>query len=80
MTEIQVRPKADKCIAWQYDGFKLPIWVKNNTCYNDLRELVVDRRSGPQKVDVGDWLIKELDGGITWCPDRDMWKEWEKVQ
>lgn len=83
MTEIQVRPKTDKRIAWQYCGDEWaawPEWVKNccNPIFNS-KELVLRRKSGAQRVRLTDWLIKDLDGGIIWCRDADMWNEWEKV-
>lgn len=79
MTEIQVRPKADKRIAWQYAfSSPLPDWVKNGTKWLD-GDLILDRKSGRQIVEFTDWLIKDIDSGISWCTDVDMWKEWEKV-
>jgi len=81
MTEIQVRPKADKRIAWQYNYGERntwPEWVENNTKWID-DELFLKRRSGNQLMLHGDWLIKDLDGGIIWCRNVDIWNEWEKV-
>lgn len=81
MTEIQVRPKADKRIAWQYEGSHMnePAWVIHCTGWNNIGKFILKRQSGNQIINIGEWLIKDLDGGIIWCPDKDMWKDWEKV-
>jgi len=81
MTEIQVRPKADKRIAWQYCGQipdMWPIWVRK-CCFKGSQGMILTRASGRQVVDENDWLIKDLDGGIIWCRNADVWNEWEKV-
>lgn len=80
MAEIQVRPKADKRIAWQFTGerYVWPDWVCNCTKWiHD--ELFLGRQSGLQLVKPTEWLIKDLDGGISWCRNDDMWNVWEKI-
>lgn len=52
--------------AWQYDDYyDMPRWVKMECLVND-GNLILDRRSGRQLVNPGEWLVRDLDGGIVW--------------
>jgi hypothetical protein len=81
---LRPRPSSANLLAWQFLGQPLhewPLWVQN-TCSlqrgpDGKLELRHDRRSGAQIVYMGEWLVKDLDGGICFYSDAELWKEFE---
>lgn len=67
-------------VAWQFGGQPLqdwPGWVQA-TCslHKDADgkfELRHERRSGTQIVYLGEWLVRDLDGGIDFYTDAEIW-------
>lgn len=73
------RPPAATLIGWQFCGQPLhqwPSWVQASCALqrgDDNRlELRHRRRSGTQIVYLGEWLVRDLDGGVSYYSDADM--------
>lgn len=77
---MRVVPKVEPCDAWQYDGMLgyAPEWVQSRCEYRS-GSLVVLRKSGPQVVNIRDWLIRNLDGDPEWVTDEEMRKTYVQV-
>ena len=64
--------------VWQYDNkTRFPQWVANCVEWNDDDELYLVRRSGKQRIDKGDWLLRDLDGDPEWMTEADFFREYE---
>jgi len=71
---MTVQRTSEKLQAWQFTGqamFGWPAWVQRIAVRTAPTELVIERRSGRQFVYVGEWLLREPDGAVLWCTDRD---------
>ncbi|RJF64232.1 hypothetical protein [Rhodopseudomonas palustris] len=73
------RPLDSGLLAWQFRGqpfHQWPSWVQG--CCSLQRgvegrvELRHDRRSGAQIVYLDEWLVRDLDGGISFYTDAEM--------
>jgi hypothetical protein len=82
--QLRPRPPAATLIAWQFLGqplFQWPSWVQ--ACCSLQRdsdgrlELRHDRRCGAQVVYLNEWLVKDLDGGISYYSDAELRREFE---
>ena len=63
--------------VWQYDVGLMPGWVLDCT-ERHADGLYLVRRSGKQRVEPGDWLIRDLDDrDPEWMTDEDFQREYE---
>lgn len=66
--------------VWQYSTPQQPrpLWVLNAT---EVREdgLYLVRKSGKQRINLTDWLIRDLDGEPDWVPDVVFQHDYEMV-
>jgi hypothetical protein len=84
-TTVLVRPRpTSTLVAWQFNGQPLhewPGWVQSSCTLRrdeDGRlELRHERRSGAQVVYLGEWLVKDYDGGVSFYTDAELRKEFE---
>jgi hypothetical protein len=85
-TTLLLRPRPDSAnfLAWQFLGQPLhewPVWVQNACSLqrgpDGTLELRHERRSGAQIVYMSEWLVKDLDGGVCFYSDEELWKEFE---
>ena len=67
-------------VAWQFLGQPLPEWphwVQSNCSLqkdaDGKFELRHERRSGTQIVYLGEWLVRDLDGGVDFYTDAEIW-------
>lgn len=64
-------PRAQPLEGWLFDGRATttwPSWVKRccqRTSNGGEPALRLERRSGPQLVYQGEWLVRDLDGGVS---------------
>ena len=77
---MRARLKSEPCDVWQNSatGDHRPTWVFNCT---EVRSdgLYLIRASGKQRIEPGDWLIRDLDADTQWLSDRDFRREYEIV-
>jgi hypothetical protein len=73
------RPAPATLVAWQFVGQPLhewPSWVQSScTLQRDVDgklELCHERRSGAQIVYLNEWLVRDLDGGISYYSDDEL--------
>ena len=74
-----VRQRRVKTEAWQYNGLvdRAPRWVRASVRYIN-NNLILERRSGRQRIDLHDWLVRDLDSvDPLWLTDADFQKEYE---
>lgn len=78
------RPSVSALVAWQFLGQPLhewPSWVQASCTLQrggDGRlELRHERRSGAQIVYVEEWLVRDIDGGVNYYSDAELWREFE---
>ena len=81
---LKPRPTNVALIAWQFTGqplYEWPSWVQScctlQRCDDGPIELRHERRSGPQIVYLGEWLVRDLDGGICFYTDAEIRKQFE---
>ena len=79
------RPKTAKREVWQYNGSSMPPWVTRcvvfhtNTTDND--GLYLTRRSGKQRIEPGEWLLRDLDDrDPEWMTDESFRRAYEVVE
>jgi hypothetical protein len=82
--KLKPRPTNVALIAWQFSGQPLhewPSWVQSSCSLqrsDDGRlELRHERRSGTQIVYLGEWLVRDLDGGVCFYTDAEIRKEFD---
>ena len=82
---VKPRPPVSALIAWQFNGQPLPewpTWVQSScTLQRDedgKLELRHVRRSGTQIVYTGEWLVKDLDGGVCFYTHDEFRREFER--
>ncbi len=75
---VQLRPRPGNValIAWQFTGQPLhdwPGWIQSSCSLqrgaDGQFELRHARRSGTQIVYLGEWLVRDLDGGVSFYSD-----------
>lgn len=83
--QLKPRPAQSALIAWQFLGQPLhewPSWVQSCCVLqrggDGRHELRHERRSGAQIVYLGEWLVKDLDGGICFYTDAELRREFER--
>ncbi len=62
-----VHQRSQPMYSWQWRGDNFataPLWVRQ-TCWEYDGELVHERRSGRQVLVSGEWLVRDLDGAVT---------------
>ncbi len=81
---LKPRPPAATLIAWQFLGQPLPQWPSWVQAGCTLQrgadgrlELRHDRRSGSQIVHLGEWLVKDLDGGVCFYTDAELRRDFD---
>jgi hypothetical protein len=77
---LEPLPSNAALVAWQFVGQPLPEWPSwvQSSCslHKDADgkfELRHDRRSGTQIVYLGEWLVRDLDGGVDFYTDAEIW-------
>ena len=63
--------------AWQC-GTPMPSWAMR-ACVVVDDTLVLDRPSGRQTIEPGEWLVCDLDGGILWFTHEEFQDTFEEV-
>jgi len=64
--------------VWQYDGGMMPGWVLDHTeRHSDGLYLV--RRSGKQRIEPGEYLIRDLDGDPEWMTADEFNRDYETI-
>ena len=78
------RPTTSAVIAWQFLGQPLhewPTWVQTSCKLqrdpDGKLELRHERRSGAQIVYLNEWLVKDLDGGVSYYTEEELRREFE---
>jgi len=62
--------------VWQYGSSTMPAWVHCSVePHPDGLYLV--RRSGKQRIEFFEWLIRDLDGDPMWMTNEDFQREYE---
>ena len=85
MTTLRLRPLAYTVEAWKYDeqqAINWPSWVQQACLWLRIDgelALVLDRSSGRQHIQIGEWLVKMPDDSIVWYRDSELWHEFEVV-
>jgi hypothetical protein len=81
---LKPRPSNTALIAWQFSGqplYEWPSWVQSSCSLqrsdDGQLELRHERRSGAQIVYLGEWLVRDLDGGICFYTDAEIRKAFE---
>jgi hypothetical protein len=81
---LKPRPTNTALIAWQFTGqplYEWPSWVQSSCSLqrsdDGQLELRHERRSGAQIVYLGEWLVRDLDGGICFYTDAEISKQFE---
>jgi hypothetical protein len=71
-------------LAWQFVGQPLhewPSWIQSNCplqrCEDGRLELRHERRSGTQIVYLGEWLVRDLDGGVCFYTDAEIRRQFD---
>lgn len=84
IVHLRPRPLPATLIAWQFLGQPLtewPSWVQAScTLQRDADgrlELRHERRSGAQIVYLEEWLVKDLDGGVSFYTDAELRREFQ---
>jgi hypothetical protein len=77
------RPRAQPVQAWQYEGYGIsiplmPSWVVACTERRD-GSLYLVRRSGKQRIECGEWLIRNLDGDPEWMTEAEFTEKFEEA-
>jgi hypothetical protein len=82
--KLTPRPTNVALIAWQFSGQPLhewPNWVQSSCSLqrsdDGHLELRHERRSGTQIVYLGEWLVRDLDGGVCFYTDAEIRKEFD---
>jgi len=62
--------------VWQYGAGPMPAWV--HCCVEPHSDgLYLVRRSGKQRIEFFEWLIRDLDGDPEWVDDATFQREYE---
>jgi hypothetical protein len=72
-----VHRKTEVREAWQYTSAAMPPWVSSCTERHDDGDLYLVRRSGKQRIEPSEWLIRNLDGDPEWMTDSSFRAEYE---
>lgn len=79
---MKARLRTETQDVWQYLGLwylhLMPRWVANCTEVRE-KELFLTRTSGDQLIDIGNWLVRDLDGEPIWYQDADFKFKYETV-
>jgi len=82
--KLRPRPTNVALIAWQFTGQPLhewPSWVQSGCSLQRSEdghlELRHERQSGTQIVYLGEWLVRDLDGGVCFYTDAELRKEFD---
>jgi hypothetical protein len=78
---MKARLKTPERDVWQYGSqHPVPRWVRACTdAYGFGSGLYLVRRSGSQRIEPGDWLIRDLDGEAEWVTDTAFRRHYELV-
>jgi hypothetical protein len=76
--------------AWQFrpsngqpnpPGQELPYWVVMCTIWDpNTKEMYLQRRSGKQRIEAGEWLLRDLDGEPIWFTDDEFRRHYEVMK
>ena len=79
---LEPRPTNTALLAWQFTGqpfHEWPSWVQSScSLQRDSEgklELRHERRSGVQIVYLEEWLVRDLDSGVCFYTDAELWRE-----
>jgi hypothetical protein len=79
IVHLKPRPPAATLVAWQFIGQPLhewPSWVQSSCSLqrdsDGKLELRHERRSGVQIVYLGEWMVRDLDGGVCYYTDAEL--------
>jgi len=82
--KLKPRPSNVALIAWQFTGQPMhewPSWIQSSCslqrCEDGHLELRHERRSGTQIVYLGEWLVRDLDGGVCFYTDTEIRRQFE---
>jgi hypothetical protein len=82
--KLKPRPSNVALVAWQFTGQPLhewPSWVQSSCslqrCEDGQLELRHERRSGTQIVYLGEWLVRDLDGGVCFYADAEIRRQFD---
>jgi hypothetical protein len=76
------RLKTDTVEVWQYVSPSMPAWVARYTVWHtntDNDGLFLVRKSGKQRIEVNEWLIRDLDGDPMWMTNEEFDDEYEII-
>jgi hypothetical protein len=78
---MRVRRRSEIRSAWQYTDVLAtpPGWVRSYTDTDEIGDLYLVRLSGKQRINLGDWLVRNLDGDPDWYDDESFHRNWEFV-
>jgi hypothetical protein len=69
--------------VWQYTGSfmrsEVPPWVWACTDHNESGEVYLVRGADKQRIEYGDYLVRDLDGAPLWMTDADFRRDYEVV-
>lgn len=72
-----VYPKRQPSEAWRVGSGIPPTWADDCLKLNDAGELLLSRQSGNQLLNVGEWIVKDLDGGIAFYTNAEFERTFE---
>jgi hypothetical protein len=77
--KLNRRPSNVALIAWQFIGQPLhewPSWIQSSCslqrCDDGQLDIRHERRSGTQVIYLGEWLVRDLDGGVCFNTDAEI--------
>lgn len=77
---LEPLPNNAALVAWQFVGQPLPEWPSwvQSSCSlhrddDGTFELRHRRPSGTQIIYLGEWLVRDLDGGVDFYTDAEIW-------
>lgn len=80
MPEVKARPRTEVRDVWQNRAYApVPPWVTACTVIDARLERYLVRGADKQRVEPGDWLIRDLDGAPAWSTDEDFRRQYEVV-
>jgi hypothetical protein len=82
--KLKPRPVNVALIAWRFTGQPLhewPGWIQSGCALqrgdDGQLELRHERRSGPQVLYLGEWLVRDLDGGVCFYTDAEVRRQFD---
>jgi hypothetical protein len=78
----RARLKTEVQDVWQYRNNRIaaPRWVIACTVINGQREVYLVRGADKQRIEYGDYLVRDLDGAPLWMTAADFRRDYEVVE